>query len=163
MTDPKRVERLWLAIAVATLWLVSVVREEDAKLPVSSFEVPPEAPSNSPQKNLEQSLPEGHDNLSPEVKQTPLQSSFEAPPEVKHSQPQMLENGVESLPETQNRQPSIPKQSGSRFLSCFRRGLLIIRAAFANHDPLPLGRFFSEPWPSFTTIPHPSLANFSSA
>lgn len=163
MTDPKRAERLWLAIAVATLWLVSVGGEEDAKLSASSFEAIPEAPSNPLQNNLEPQLPEVHDNLSPEVKQTSSQCSFEAPPEGQHSQPQMLESEVESLPETQNRQPPIPKKSGSRFLSCFRRGLLIIRAAFANHEPLPLGRFCSEPWPSLTNIPHPSLANFSSA
>lgn len=38
ITDPKRVERLWLAIAVATLWAVSVGGEADAALPPSSFE-----------------------------------------------------------------------------------------------------------------------------
>ena len=36
MTDPERAERLWLAIAVATLWVVSVGGEVDANLPVSS-------------------------------------------------------------------------------------------------------------------------------
>ncbi len=38
MTDPQRAERLWLAIAVATLWVVSVGGEVDANLPVSSLE-----------------------------------------------------------------------------------------------------------------------------
>lgn len=32
MTDPTRAERQWLAIALATLWLVSVGGEEDARL-----------------------------------------------------------------------------------------------------------------------------------
>ena len=42
MVDPERAERLWLAIAVATLWAVSVGGEADAKLPVSSLEALPQ-------------------------------------------------------------------------------------------------------------------------
>jgi hypothetical protein len=42
MTDPARAERLWLAIALATLWVVSVGGEADANLPVSSLEALPE-------------------------------------------------------------------------------------------------------------------------
>jgi len=42
MVDPKRAERLWLAIAVATLWVVSVGGEADAHLPVSSLEALPQ-------------------------------------------------------------------------------------------------------------------------
>lgn len=39
MDDPERVERLWLAIAVATLWLVSVGGQADAQLPECSLPV----------------------------------------------------------------------------------------------------------------------------
>jgi hypothetical protein len=42
MLDPERAERLWLAIAVATLWAVSVGGEVDANLPVSSLEALPQ-------------------------------------------------------------------------------------------------------------------------
>lgn len=38
MVAPDRAERLWLAIAVATLWAVSVGGQADAALPVSSLE-----------------------------------------------------------------------------------------------------------------------------
>src|SRR5215212_10994769 len=38
MTDPARATRLWLAMAVATLWVVSVGGEADATLPVSGLE-----------------------------------------------------------------------------------------------------------------------------
>lgn len=38
MTDPTRVARHWLVIALATLWVVSVGGEADATLPASSFE-----------------------------------------------------------------------------------------------------------------------------
>lgn len=42
ITDPERASRLWLAIAVATLWVVSVGGEADATLPASSLEALPE-------------------------------------------------------------------------------------------------------------------------
>jgi hypothetical protein len=41
MVDPGRAERLWLAIAVATFWAVSVGGEADATLPVSSLDALP--------------------------------------------------------------------------------------------------------------------------
>jgi hypothetical protein len=37
MTDPHRAERLWLAVAVATLWLLSVGGEADAQIPDSTL------------------------------------------------------------------------------------------------------------------------------
>jgi len=43
MIDPARVERLWLVIAVATLWVVSVGTDAEEHLPVSGFEALPEA------------------------------------------------------------------------------------------------------------------------
>lgn len=42
MVDPERAERVWLAIAVATLWAVSVGGEVDATLPASSIEALPQ-------------------------------------------------------------------------------------------------------------------------
>ena len=42
MTDPERATRLWLAIAVATLWTVSVGGEAEANLPASSLDELPE-------------------------------------------------------------------------------------------------------------------------
>lgn len=42
MTDPERATRLWLAISVATLWVLSVGGEADANIPVSSFDALPE-------------------------------------------------------------------------------------------------------------------------
>lgn len=42
MTDPARAARFWLALAVATLWVVSVGGEADANLPASSLDnLPP--------------------------------------------------------------------------------------------------------------------------
>lgn len=82
MTDPERAARHWLAIAVATLWAVSVGGQIDASLPASTL-APLETPTN-----------------------------------------------------TNRAQP--------RFLSCFRQGILRIRAALIRQDPLPLGRFFPQ-------------------
>lgn len=42
MVDPQRATRFWLAIAVATLWVLSVGGEADANIPASSFEALPE-------------------------------------------------------------------------------------------------------------------------
>ena len=42
MVDPARAERLWLAIAVATLWAVSVGGQAEANLPASSLEALPQ-------------------------------------------------------------------------------------------------------------------------
>lgn len=42
ITDPKRAERHWLAIALATLWVVSVGGEADATLPASSLDELPD-------------------------------------------------------------------------------------------------------------------------
>jgi len=42
MTDPARATRLWLAIAVATLWVISVGGEADATEPVSGLDALPE-------------------------------------------------------------------------------------------------------------------------
>ena len=44
MVDPERATRFWLAIAVATLWVLSVGGEADANLPVSSFDALPADP-----------------------------------------------------------------------------------------------------------------------
>lgn len=42
MVDPNRAARLWLALAVATLWVLSVGGEADAAAPVSSMELLPQ-------------------------------------------------------------------------------------------------------------------------
>lgn len=42
MVDPQRATRFWLAIAVATLWVLSVGGEADANTPASSFDALPE-------------------------------------------------------------------------------------------------------------------------
>ena len=41
MTDPDRAARLWLAIAVSTLWVVSVGGQAETTLPASSFDLLP--------------------------------------------------------------------------------------------------------------------------
>jgi hypothetical protein len=55
MTEPQRAERLWLAISVATLYLVSIGGQAEANLPASSLPSLTEITSNV----------ETEDNLSP--------------------------------------------------------------------------------------------------
>jgi hypothetical protein len=55
MVDPQRATRFWLAMAVATLWVLSVGGEADAHLPASSLEALPEnhiARQRSPRTSL---------------------------------------------------------------------------------------------------------------
>lgn len=47
MTDPKRVERLWLCVAVATLWLLSVGAEADTTLSEGTLPAVPVRPVRS--------------------------------------------------------------------------------------------------------------------
>jgi len=44
MLDPNRAERLWLAIAIATWWLLSVGSEAEATLPIAPFPSVPGSP-----------------------------------------------------------------------------------------------------------------------
>ncbi len=94
MTEADRASRLWLAIAVATLWVVSVGSETELSLPASSFDL----------------LPETH---------------------------------------IARRRPTRPTQP--RLLSCFRRGICAILTALIADNPLPVGRFQPDPWPTSTS------------
>ena len=106
ITNPKRAERHWLAIAIATLWQVSVGGCVDANMPVSCFDELP--PTHVARRNFLNSLPR-------------------------------------------------------RWLSCFRRGFLVIKAAILNRRTLPQGRFFPEPWSSLTPQLHVSQITLSTA
>jgi hypothetical protein len=90
MCDPARVERFWLVLAVATLWMVSVGGEAEMSLPASN---------------------------------------------------------LEELPLTHVARKRPGHSPGARWLSCFRRGRLVILAALITGQPLPRGRFQPEPWP----------------
>lgn len=51
MTDPRRAERHWLTIAVATLWVVSVGGQADAALPASTLDPFPPLGSANPKRS----------------------------------------------------------------------------------------------------------------
>jgi len=44
MTDPDRAERLWLVIAIATWWLLSVGGEAETAIPATTFPLVPSSP-----------------------------------------------------------------------------------------------------------------------
>lgn len=83
MRDPRRAERLWLAMAVATLWVLSVGGQAEAQ--------------------------------------------EEREPRAEEAQ----------KPATRGREQS-----------CFLRGRLSIEATLLRAEPLPVGRFVPDPWPS---------------
>ncbi|WP_199345122.1 MULTISPECIES: hypothetical protein [Nostoc] len=55
ITDPKRAERHWLAIAIAILWQVSVGGCVDANLPISSLDELPQ--THIARRNFKNSVP----------------------------------------------------------------------------------------------------------
>jgi hypothetical protein len=91
MTDPARASRLWLAIAVATLWVVSVGGETDAS---------------------------------------------------------QIQSDLEALPDLHVARRTATKRSRPRLQSCFAQGLRRIFVALLKAEPLPLGHFVPEPWPT---------------
>jgi hypothetical protein len=91
MTEPQRAARLWLAVAVATLWLLSVGGA------------------------AEMIIPEG----------TLLDVS-----------------AALACQRWQHRATRL------RLVSIFRRGWVLILVALLNREPLPLGVFLPEPWPT---------------
>jgi hypothetical protein len=95
MTEPQRAARLWLAVAVATLWLLSVGGMADAAIPDSTL--------------LDVSAALG----------------------------------------VQRRQR---RATRVRLVSTFRRGWILILVALLDHEPLPLGVFLPEPWPTHPFI-----------
>lgn len=98
LTNPERVERFWLALAVATLWVLSVGGEADNSQPLS---------------------------------------------------------GLEQLAETHPARRRSTRRSRPRLLSCFRWGIQVIVATLIAGRPLPLGRFYPYPWPSFANAQGP--------
>lgn len=72
-------------------------------------------------------------------------------------------SSVDELPPNHIARRNFKHRRKNRLLSCFRRGYLVIKAAFLNHLTLPQGSFFPEPWPTFTPKPNVSQITFSSA
>jgi hypothetical protein len=101
MTEPQRAARLWLAVAVATLWLLSVGGMADAAIPDNTL--------------LDVSAALG----------------------------------------VQRRQRRATRVC---LVSTFRRGGILILVALLDHEPLPLGAFLPELWPT-----HPSITHLSTA
>jgi hypothetical protein len=115
MQDPQRVERLWLAMAVAMIWVVSVGGQADAGIPVSSHSPPAQ----------------GHPPLSSSPGRA---APFRPAPSLPLSEPHPLPH--------------------PRWLSCLKRGFLVLLAAVVRGQPIPVGRFFPEPFP----MPQPRAA-----
>ncbi|MCX7840032.1 MAG: transposase [Anaerolineae bacterium] len=62
-------------------------------------------------------------------------------------------SGLEHLPETHIARRRASRRSRPRLLSCFRRGIQMILVAVLIGRPLPLGRFYADPWPTFALSP----------
>jgi hypothetical protein len=103
MADPARAERLWLAIAVATLWLVRVGGEAEQK---------------GQNAEAAQSLPE-------------------------------LDLTVPGGTTAKKRRP----RKRWRLISVVALGWIVIFMALLDQAPLPMGKWFPEPWPAVPDTP----------
>jgi hypothetical protein len=101
MTQPDRAARLWLAVAVATLWLLSVGGVAEDMIPEST-------------------LRDVTDALAHQRRQR--------------------------------------RATRLRLVSIFRRGWIMILAAWLEQQPLPLGGFIPEPWPAMSRLDRHALA-----
>ncbi|MCC5618306.1 hypothetical protein LC605_25125 [Nostoc sp. CHAB 5836] len=72
-------------------------------------------------------------------------------------------SSVDELPPNHIARRNLKHRQKNRWLSCFPRGYLVIKAAFLNHLTLPQGGFFPQPWPTFTPELSVSQITFSSA
>lgn len=115
MRDPQRVERLWLAMAVATIWLVSVGGQADAQLTASSLD----------SLTTQQKTPDTQSQSSPEMDEETLSIQ-----ESLASQNSSIEGTTPNKP--------------SRHLSCFRRGFLVLLATIFKGESLPIGQLFPD-------------------
>ncbi len=64
-------------------------------------------------------------------------------------------SGLEHLPETHIARRRATRRSRPRLLSCFRLGVHLILSALITGRPLPLGRFYPQPWPTFSNASGP--------
>lgn len=64
-------------------------------------------------------------------------------------------SGLEHLPETHIARRRTTHRSRPRLLSCFRQGICQILSALITGQPLPLGRFCPQPWPTFSNASGP--------
>lgn len=134
MTDPQRAERLWLAIAVATLWMVSLGGKADASIRENSLSL---------------FEPEGFDGEKSTQQADSGSSSSKVSPESQSTTPEndrSLIEPVQSSPTPMEINfyteeasvPGLPHRSNQpRWLSCFRRGFVRLLAALIKQDPLP--------------------------
>lgn len=64
-------------------------------------------------------------------------------------------SGLEHLPETHIARRRASRRSRPRLLSCFRQGISRIIAAIITGGLLLLGRFYPQPWPTFSSASGP--------
>ncbi len=130
MSDPKRAEKLWLAIAVATLWLVSVGGKINTNLSASSLSLDHEA-------DFLESIESK--SISDTILNLKHDTSFSVG--ANGRSPLRLICSEYSLIWYDLKHSSFESNLGTRYLSCFRRGFLLILASVIKQMPLPTGHF----------------------
>jgi hypothetical protein len=144
-TDPERAERLWLAIAVATVLLVSVGGYADAQLSANSrsrWQYPDsDGDSSTDDSTDDPSISVAVDDSDPATvthPDRPKPSAKVNPCRIISSPDADAINQESDFCEPRN------TFSAPRWLSCFRRGSLKLLAALIRGNTLPTGRFIPD-------------------
>jgi hypothetical protein len=106
MNDPARAERLWLAVALATWWLLSVGGEADAELPVETMaEVPRTERGRRPRWRLIAIFHQGRNQITAALLcHDPLPFGVGKPEPWPQTVPKALASTTPKLPERKNLQ-----------------------------------------------------------
>ncbi|NER39788.1 MAG: hypothetical protein F6J93_38625 [Oscillatoria sp. SIO1A7] len=123
MTNPEHAERLWLAIAVATLWYVSIGGGVDRNLSANSLST--QSQSNSNSTNLSDHTPTNKTLSALTIDISAISENYCG--------------DDDSSPVSRSAYFSPDPCADSKWLSCFRRGFLRLLAALIKQDPLPRG------------------------
>lgn len=140
MTDPQRVERLWLAIAVATMWVLRVGGQcEEPSAPTPELPELPESTDHLPGRSSPRSGGDGNrpGRSVPSQRVVRGERSQEKP---SHRNPE----GKPAGPAPVKRRPSGTR---ARVVSVFRQGISHLLILLTMGQTLPQGKWFPEPWP----------------
>ena len=154
MTDPKRAERLWLAIAVATLWLVSVGgNTENPQSPFQTYQTNDDEPTGSPVTGAPSAIPTVSAPISNETG-SPTTGAEPAIPTVTAPSSDETASSTTAFSVSPTVTPDFDSPSNVQeilvpTLSCFRRGFITILAALLKGNPIPTSQFI----PDFSPAP----------
>jgi hypothetical protein len=145
MEDPGRVERLWLVLAVATLWVVALGAADEAR-----------EKARHEQRDLERRLSETAEQAR--ARQEQQQQRLERQRAAQQARRQRQRQWREAQAQAQSKAKKSarrPRAGQERLHRLTVRGLVVLKAAWEQgQSPLPQ-HLHPEPWPQAAPVPRP--------